>query len=156
MKHIIPKWIIPLFLTLLAFTPGACAEQLTCIVREGQYVNVRNQASASAATWGILHTGDVIDTNPAEIKNGFFKTSYKEHDAYVSVKYFEIAVGEDYTVEANGRVRMRKTPAGSTSGFIQPGKRVHVIAWRYGEDGSKWARCTGGSYISADCLSPME
>lgn len=156
MKHRIPKMIFSLFLAACLFAPSAFSEQLTCIVREGQYVNVRNQASSRAAAWGVLHTGDVIDTNPAEIKNGFFKTSYKNHDAYVSVKYFEIAVGADYTVEANGRVRMRKTPAGSTSGFIQPGKRVHVIAWRYGEDGSKWARCTGGSYISAQYLSPME
>ena len=150
-----PLSLLPVFLSLFLLSSAACAEQLTCIVREGQYVNVRNQASSRAAAWGVLHTGDVIDTNPAEIKNGFFKTSFKDHDAYVSVRYFETAVGKDYTVEANGRVRMRKTPAGSTSGFIQPGKRVHVIAWRYGEDGSKWARCTGGSYISADCLTPV-
>ena len=155
MKHRIPKALFPLLLTLTLLAPAAFAEQLTCIVREGQYVNVRNQASSRAATWGVLHAGDVIDTNPAEIKNGFFKTSFKDHDAYVSVRYFETAVGADYTVAANGRVRMRKTPAGSTAGFIQPGKRVHVIAWRYGEDGSKWARCTGGSYISADCLAPL-
>ncbi|MBQ2990892.1 MAG: hypothetical protein IJD60_06340 [Clostridia bacterium] len=148
--------IIPLFLLLSMLSGSACAEQLTCIVREGQYVNVRNQASSRAAAWGILHTGDVIDVNPAEIKNGFFKTTYKDHEAYVSVKYFETAAGEDYTVAANGRVRMRKSPAGNTSGFIQPGTRVHVIAWRYGEDGSKWARCTGGSYISAECLAPAE
>lgn len=154
MKYKIKRLMVPLFLTLSMLASGAAAEQLVCIVREGQYVNVRNQASSRAATWGVLHTGDVIDADPADIKNGFFKTSYKNHDAYVSVKYFETAVGADYTVTANGRVRMRKTPAGSTSGFIQPGKRVHVIAWRYGEDGSKWARCTGGSYISADCLTP--
>ena len=150
-----PLSLLPVFLGLFLLSSSACAEQLTCIVREGQYVNVRNQASSRAAAWGVLHTGDVIDTNPAEIKNGFFKTSFKDHDAYVSVRYFETAVGEDYTVSANGRVRMRQSPAGSTSGFIQPGKRVHVIAWRYGEDGSKWARCTGGSYISADCLTPL-
>lgn len=148
--------IIPLFLLLNMLFSGACAERLTCIVREGQYVNVRNQASGQAAAWGILHAGDVIDTNPAEIKNGFFKTTFKERDAYVSVRYFEVAVGADYTIEANGRVRMRKSPAGAASGFIQPGKRVHVIAWRYSEDGSKWARCTGGSYISAKYLKPME
>ena len=152
MKH----RLLPLFLLFSLLASGAQAEQLTCIVRNGQYVNVRNQASARAATWGVLHTGDVIDVNPAEIRNGFFKTSYKDHDAYVSVQFFEIAVGADYTVSANGRVRMRKTPAGSASGFIQPGKRVHVVAWRYAADGSKWARCTGGSYISADCLKPME
>lgn len=50
---------------------------------------------------------------------------------------------------------MRKKPAGGASGFIQPGTRVHVIAWRYAGDGTKWARCMGGSYISAECLTPM-
>ncbi|MBR5301483.1 MAG: hypothetical protein IKU38_01440 [Clostridia bacterium] len=152
MKH----RLLPLFLLCSLYACSALGEQLTCIVRDGQYVNVRNQASARAATWGVLHTGDVIEANPAEIRNGFFKTSYKDHDAYVSVKFFEIAVGADYTVSANGRVRMRQSPGGSSSGFIQPGKRVHVLAWRYDEDGSKWGRCMGGSYISADCLAPME
>ena len=151
MKH----RIIFLFVLLMMFASGAAAEKLVCIVREGQYVNVRNQPSARAAAWGSLHTGDTIDTNPLEIRNGFFKTTYKEHEAYVSVDYFEIAEGTDYTVSANGRVRMRKSPAGSASGFIQPGTRVHVIAWRYAKDGTRWARCTGGSYISAQCLSPM-
>lgn len=148
--------IIPLFLLLCTLACSASAEQLVCIVREGQYVNVRNQASAHAAALGMLHNGDVIYTDPADIRNGFFKTTHKDQDAYVSVRFFETAVGADFTVTANGRVRMRKSPAGSTSGFIQPGKRVHVIAWRYGEDGSKWGRCAGGSYISADCLSPLE
>ena len=148
--------IIPLFLLLSMLAWDACAEQFTCIVREGQYVNVRNQASSRASALGMLHAGDVIDANPAEIKNGFFQTTYKDRQAYVSVRFFEIAVGADYTVTANGRVRMRKSPAGSTSGFIQPGKRVHVIAWQYGEDGSKWGRCAGGSFISAECLSPVE
>ena len=135
---------------------GAAAEQLTCIVRQGQYVNVRNQPSARAAAWGILHAGDTINTNPSDIRNGFFKTSYQEHDAYVSVDYFETTDGTDYIVAANGRVRMRKSPAGSASGFIQPGTRVHVVAWRYAGDGSRWARCTGGSYISAECLTPAQ
>ena len=155
MNHRIMKKLVPLFLLLSMLPMSAPAEQLVCVVREGQYVNVRNQASSRASALGMMHNGDVIDANPAEIKNGFFKTTYKDREAYVSVKFFETAVGADYAVTANGRVRMRKTPAGTASGFIQPGERVHVIAWRYGEDGSKWARCTGGSYISAECLSPM-
>ena len=36
---------------------GAAAETLTCVVKNGQYVNVRNQASQTAATWGIAHGG---------------------------------------------------------------------------------------------------
>ena len=135
---------------------AAFAQKLTCIVAEGQYVNVRNQPSSGASALGMLHTDDVIETNPHEIKNGFFKTTFKDREAYVSVMYFEIEAGEDYMVSANGRVRMRKSPAGSLSGFIQPGTRVHVLAWRYAKDGSLWARCAGGSYISASCLSSQE
>ena len=146
--------ILFLFVLLMLLASGAAAEQLTCIVREGQYVNVRNQPSSQAAARGILHAGDIIDIIPSEIRNGFFKTTYKDHTAYVSVKYFEIAVGEDFVIQANGRVRMRKSPGGSANGFIKPGTRVHVIAWQYGSDGAKWARCAGGSYISAAYLLP--
>ena len=153
MKHRIFAAVF--FLALCLFSHGAPAETLECIVREGQYVNVRNQPSSGAATWGVLHAGDLIDVNPAEIQNGFFKTTYKDHTAYVSVKYFEIAVEQDFVIEANGRVRMRKSPGGSASGFIQPGTRVHVIAWRYDHSGVKWARCAGGRYISADYLLPI-
>ena len=148
------KRIFAFFLLSLCISTSACAETLECIVPDGQYVNVRNQPSSRAAAWGVLHTGDIIETNPAEIRNGFFKTTYKDHTAYVSVKYFEIAVGEDFVIQANGRVRMRKSPGGSANGFIKPGTRVHVIAWQYGSDGAKWARCAGGSYISAAYLLP--
>ena len=149
MKRIFAFLLLSLFLSA-----AASGETLTCIVREGQYVNVRNQPSSRAAAWGVLHTGDIIETNPAEIRNGFFKNTYKDHTAYVCVKYFEIAVGEDFVIQANGRVRMRKSPGGSANGFIKPGTRVHVIAWQYGSDGAKWARCAGGSYISASYLLP--
>ena len=136
--------------------PGAYAkgETLTCIVADGQYVNVRNRASSSAATWGILHTGDQIETEPKEITNGFFKTTFNDRVAYVSVKYFEIPVDAQYLVEANGRVRLRSAPLGDASGFIRPGEKVYVTAWRFAHDGSKWAKCTGGRYISADYLKP--
>lgn len=144
-----------LLAALMLFGACAAAEQLTCIVPDGQYVNVRNRASRSAATWGVLHAGDVIDADPAEIVNGFFKTTFNGRDAYVSVSYFEIEAGQDYTIAANGRVRMRKSPGGSADGFIRPGERVRVMAWRYAADGSLWARCAGGRYISAGCLSAV-
>lgn len=158
MKHIrrTPYTTTILLFALLCLFCGmhsVCAETLTCIVPDGQYVNVRNRPSQSAATWGILHTGDTIDVDPQEITGGYFKTTYQSHEAYVSVRYFEIAVGESYFVSANGRVRLRKSPGGGASGFIKPGTRVHVMAWRYAGDGSKWAKCAGGQYISAEYLT---
>lgn len=156
MKHNRETFLSSLLLAALFLCGGlryARAETLTCVVPNGQYVNVRNQASQGAATWGVLHAGDTIDASPNEIVNGYFKTTYKDRTAYVSVKYFEIAVGENYVVDANGRVRLRQSPGGSAAGFIQPGERVHVMAWRYAGDGSKWAKCAGGQYISAEYLS---
>ncbi len=134
----------------------ALAAKFTCIVADGQYVNVRNRASSSAATWGILHHGDTIEAKPGEIVNGFFKTTFEDRVAYVSVRFFEAAVEQDYEVEANGRVRMRKSPGGDAVGFIQPGEVIRVKAWRYASNGSKWARCTGEKYIAAEYLKPAQ
>ena len=135
---------------------GAWGETLTCIVPDGQYVNVRNRASSSASALGIMHTGDTIDVDPAQVTNGFFSFTFKDRAAYVSVRYFEIPEDAHYIVEANGRVRLRKTPGGDADGFIRPGATVYVTAWRYGADGTKWARCTGGQYIAAEYLRPEE
>ena len=137
-------------------TRAALSETLTCIVADGQYVNVRNRASSSAATWGVMRTGETIETNPAEISNGFFKTIFGEKVAYVSVRYFEIPEDAHYIVEANGRVRLRKAPGGAADGFIKPGATVYVTGWRYDADGGKWAKCTGGQYISAQYLRAEE
>lgn len=141
-------------IAVLCAGPCAAGETLTCIVADGQYVNVRNQASSAAATWGILHHGDTIETNPLNITRGFFKTEFEGRVAYVSVKFFEIPVEQDFVVSANGRVRMRRSPGGEATGFIKPGRQVHVTAWRYAGDGSRWGKCTGGSYIAAQYLEP--
>lgn len=139
---------------LFAFLPAlVSAETLTCIVADGQYVNVRNRASSQAATWGVMRTGETIEADPAQITDGFFKTTFGDRVAYVSVRYFEIPVEDHYIVQANGRVRVRKAPGGEADGFVRPGDRIYVTAWRYGADGSKWARCTGGQYVSAEYLT---
>lgn len=159
MKHNRTLKTVLAALALAALIAGAAcaqAETLTCVVADGQYVNVRKRASSSAATWGTMHAGETIEADPAEITGGFFKTTYNDHEAYVSVKYFEAAADADYVVQANGRVRVRCAPGGDAVGFIQPGQTVHVRAWRYAADGSKWAKCTGAQYISSDCLAPLE
>ena len=147
---------LTLFCLSLTVSSAAQAETLTCIVPDGQYVNVRNQASANAAIWGVMHNGDEIDADPLDIENGFFRTMFDGRVAYVSVRFFEIAEDSRFTVRANGRVRIRKSPGGAAAGFIQPGKTVHVTAWRYAADGSKWAQYTGGKYISAEYLGPKK
>lgn len=143
-----------LVLLLSLWGGAALADTFTCIVPEGQYVNVRKQPSAKAASWGIMHTGETIEADPAQIRSGFFKFTFMDHEAYVSVRYFEIEEDRNYTVTANGRVRLRKTPGGEAAGFIKPGETVRVRAWRRAEDGSLWARCPGPKYISAAYLVP--
>lgn len=154
--HRIGMGMLPVLLLTFFITAGAQAATFTCIVKDGQYVNVRNRASSSAATWGVLHNGDIIEAKPGEIINGYFKTTFEDRIAYVSVRYFEMPVGKDYTVAANGRVRVRKSPAGDALGFIKPGETVYVHAWRYASNGSKWARCKGGKYIAAEYLEPLQ
>ena len=156
MKHSRHAACLALFAWLILFCTGASAETFTCTVAEGQYLNVRKQPSTSAAAWGVMHAGETIEADPSEIRRGFFKTTFMEHEAYVSVQYFEIPVGANYAVAANGRVRMRETPGGRTWVFIQPGEVVRVRAWRYAEDGSLWARCPGPKYIAAEYLVPAQ
>ena len=148
--------LLLMMMTAAGLPAASHAETLTCIVADGQYVNVRNRASSQAATWGVMRTGETIETDPAEITNGFFKTTFKERVAYISVRYFEIPEEAHYVVEANGRVRLRKSPGGESDGFIKPGAKVYVTAWRYDADGGKWAKCTGGQYISAEFLRAAE
>ena len=155
-KIVCMLWLFLLLLTFAASSALAQETELVCIVADGQYVNVRNRASSSAATWGVLHTGETILSDPAEITDGFFKTIFRDRVAYVSVRYFEIPVDAHYVVEANGRVRVRSAPGGSPDGFVRPGDRIYVSAWRYDQDGGKWARCTGGQYISAEYLRGEE
>ena len=148
--------LLTLLLSAFALPAAALGETLTCIVPDGQYVNVRNRASASASALGIMHTGEMIDTDPTQITNGLFSFTFRERAAYVSVRYFEIPEDAHYIVEANGRVRLRKAPGGDADGFIRPGAQVYVTAWRYAADGSKWAKCTGGQYIAAEYLRAAE
>ena len=158
MKHIRQSGFVfrlaAALLLMLAVTGAACADTFTCIVPEGQYVNVRKQPSGKAATWGVMRTGETIEADPSEIRNGFFKFTFMDREAYVSVRYFEIEESRDYTVSANGRVRVRKSPGGEACGFVQPGDTVRVRAWQRASDGSLWARCPGPKYISAAYLVP--
>ena len=149
------KPLLILFLVGLLGCGAALADTFTCIVPDGQYVNVRKQPSAKAASWGVMHAVETIEADPSDIRSGFFKFTFMEHEAYVSVRYFEIPESRNYTVTANGRVRTRKTPGGEATGFIKPGETVRVRAWQRAEDGSLWARCPGPKYIAAAYLTPI-
>ena len=154
--HALTCCMLAAAMVCFSLAAGAQTKTMTCIVADGQYVNVRNRASSGAATWGVMHAGETIEIDPSEITDGFFRTTFRDRTAYVSVRYFEIPDDAHYIVRANGRVRLRKTPGGAADGFVRPGDRVYVMAWRYAADGSLWARCTGGQYICADYLEKEE
>ena len=144
-----------MILMLHAFTgalPAARADEpqtLTCVVSESQYVNVRKQPRSDAGTWGRLHNGDTIEVEG--VSGGWIEFSFGGRTAYVSARYFELDESGWYTVEANGRVRLRDTPNGERVGWLEPGSTVHVNGWRYGSDDALWARC-GSQYVAAEYL----
>lgn len=143
-------------LVLTAFLALSCclaaAETMTCIIPDGQYVNVRNRAAKGAATWGELRNGDTI--TPEGVTDGWVNFRFNGHDAYAMVKYFEIPENAEYVVVGDGRVRSREQPNGKRVDWVNPGDAIHVDAWRYDNDGGKWARA-GSVYVSADYLEAV-
>ena len=138
-----------LFLNIVLMYLPCKALELSCVVPESQYVNVRKQPRSDAATWGKLHNGDKIEVE--SIENGFIEFAFGSRTGYASVKYFEEAVSGEFIVTANGRVRTRNAPAGKRVGWVEPGTTVKITAWRYDDDGGKWGKCMG-EFISADFL----
>lgn len=153
------KKITALLLTLALVTAAlpicAAAETMTCTVGKGHYVNVRTAPTTSAAANGRkVHGGDEIEVISVT-DNGWIAIDWNGVTAYVQARYFEARSGIDYTVEANGRVRWRKTPAGEVGGYYRPGEVVTVDAYTYGADGGMWGRI-GNRYVSMDFLTPYE
>lgn len=152
------KKIAALILLLALATsalPSAAAETLTCTVGKNHYVNVRTGPTTAAAANGRkIHGGDEIEV-VSVTDNGWITINWNGVNAYVQAKYFEAELGGDFTIEANGRVRWRKAPAGEVGGYYQPGEVVTVDAYTYGADGGIWGRI-GNRYVSMDFLTPYE
>lgn len=136
---------------ILAISASAEAEKMTCIVPETQYVRIRTSPSASGAVYDRMHYGDQIDV--IAVVDGFIKFAYEGVNCYVSVDFFESYDGAGkYEISANGRVAKRAKPDGKRTGWLNPGIKIDVIAWRYGGDGTKWAMVYGGNFVKAEYL----
>ena len=146
--------LISMTITLLFQGRAAAdnAETFVCICPDSQYVNVRNQPRSNAATWGKMHNGDTLEAEG--VSNGFIEFRFNGRKAYASVRFFEREDGGQYTIDANGRVRVRSMPNGKRVGWAEPGDHVTVDAWQYDENGDLWARC-GDEFISAGCLKAI-
>lgn len=145
-KHIVAAIVTALFLFTVLW---AAAETMTCIVPEGQYVNVRQKARADASTLGETRNGDTIDA--VSVSDGWVEFDYDGKTAYAMVKYFEIEAGSDFVIMANGRVRYRDAPNGNALDFYAVGTVVHVDAWRYDKSGNLWGRI-GNHFVAAEFL----
>lgn len=149
------KRVLALTALLLSTTLMASAESMKCTVPEGQYVNVRKQASSKAASWGKLHRDDVVEVD--SVDKGWIKFEYNGHIAYVKSKYFEEVDGATYVVVSNGRVRLRESPNGNRVGWVNSGEEYTVLSWSYGSDNKLWGKLqgTGGGYVSIDYLQKV-
>ncbi len=121
-------------------------------VREGSTLNARAEPVDGRVEMR-LERGDEIDC--VRIADGWAEVLVGGTERlYVAAEYLSSAPPEapaQYTVTANGRVRVRKEPGGETAAWVHPGDAVTVYAWR--EDGAgNWARVDGG-YIMADYLT---
>lgn len=134
-----------LVIILLAGTI-AKSETLTCIVTEGQYVNVRDKPTTKASGLGRLHTGANIEA--IEYLDGWIKFVVDGQVAYVDSTYFVIEADEYAIIEANGRVRYRDYAYGKTLGYYSVGEVIHVDGYIYDSDGELWA-VNNGKY----CMS---
>jgi|GEM_PF-3286028 len=118
-------------------------------VRDGTYLNGRHDPAKDSAVEMRLYRGDAVTVlavngNWAQIKGGEAGT------CWCSVAYLaDYPPGETaplYTVDSDGRVRVRESPNGKAVGYVNDGDTVEV---RFIADG--WAY-TGDGYVMAEYL----
>lgn len=148
------KRLLSIILAIFLLSSTAAAETMTCIIPEGQYVNVRNRASKKASTLGRgFRNGDTVEVE--KIADGWINFTMDGEAAFVRAEYFEAVDGAQYTITGNGRVRYRAAPGGAKVDFYPVGEIVTVDAWRYDNEGGRWARI-GDYYVMAKFLEPLE
>ena len=118
-------------------------------VQDGSYLNGRMKPSKDSAIEIRLFRGDAVSV--ITIENGWAEIIGGEAGtAWCCVDYLADYPPDGdvrlYTVVANGRVRVRRTPDGDVVGYVQNGDTVEV---RFVIDG--WAYI-GNGYVMADYL----
>lgn len=148
------KFLVTVVWILITMATAGAAEKMTCIVPETQYVRIRTSPSTSGAVYDRMHYGDEIDVTA--VVDGFVKFAYEGVNCYASVDFFEsyADIGK-YLISANGRVAKRAKPDGKRTGWLNPGIKIDVIAWRYSSDGTRWAMVYGGSFVSSAYLEEV-
>ena len=132
--------------------PAHAETTMYVTVSPGSVLNARFTPSKGAEIVGRLERGDKLVVT--EIKDGWATVILCGDTLYCSAKYLSDHPPTDepttYTVAANGRVKVRKTPDGEAVGWVYPGDTVQVLGWVDG-----WARTAQG-YISNNYLEEQK
>ena len=120
-------------------------------VREGTFLNGRLAPNMDSEI--MMYLGRSYDVTVLQVKNGWALIEGGEAGTcWCCVDYLADYAPDDeaplYTVEANGRVRVRRTPGGATVRYVHDGDTVEV---RFLFDG--WAYI-GDGYVMAEYLTP--
>ncbi len=122
--------------------------QATVTVRHGD-LNGRQSPDVHSPKVAWFPDGDVIDIY--EIWGEWALTKGGETGTcWVCIDYLATEDAGTYTVNSNGRLRIRNTPDGNTVGWLKPGQTVEVLSI-FGD----WARTENG-WVMAEYLKVQE
>ena len=131
----------------MAWAHDAAAEELrpigqaTVNVRRGD-LNGRQRPEVHSAIVAWYQNGE--DISIYEIDGEWALTAGSEYGTcWVNINYLATEEAGSYTVNANGRLRVRETPGGNTVGWFKPGQTVEVLSI-FGT----WARTETGWVMS--------
>ena len=129
---------------------GEEGTRMVCVVPGGQFTRIRSGPSKTSAEVDRIHNGDEIVA--VTVDNGFVKFLWDGQYRYAAAEFFEIPDGDKYVVQGNGRVAKRAKPNGQRTGWLSPGIKIDVLAWRYDSKGIMWGRVYGGDYVKKEFL----
>lgn len=151
------KRIAPVLVALTMMLASASAETVSIFCKPGDEVNIRTRANSHSEVCGRYQCGYTFETDGKTKRDGKGRTwvhmvnaQLEVTEAWVCAAYVQDSVTVETcraTVDARGRVAIRKTPGGNRVAWAQVGDNVTVYAYS-----NEWA-VTDRGYISMDCLS---
>ena len=154
------KKIIFILTLLLVLSNIALAQTMTCVVRKGEWVWVRNEPSPTATQISTLRYGHEVDVS--EVKNQYAHVILSDGpdkglEGWVDISYLEKPIKEEtWVVISDGPLNKRETPDGRFMTKIKSGSRISVLGWRYSKSGELWAKVYLGGYVKAQYLAKVE
>ena len=133
---IIVRRIIAFLILIMAMPASAGAETMYCMCSPDGQVNIRDRATTHSDIIGHLYAGDRVEILDSARSGGvtlFSDAAATETGSgWVSGTYLvsesPVYRGTMATVEASGRVALRKAPDGQRIAWLAPGDRIMVIS----------------------------